>query len=107
MEAYRKMDVVTTERRGKETATAATEATTETVGIQAMQTATPAEDNNSDHGGSISPLDNSSTPKTFKLSTIIITVEHTESTLPMITQFRHATNRTHQACTTPTQQDRT
>ena len=59
MEADRKMDVVTTEQREKETATAATEATTETVGIQAMQTSTPAEDNNSYHGGVISPPDNS------------------------------------------------
>ena len=63
MEADRKMAVVTTERRGKETTTAATEATTETVGIQAMQTATPAEDNNSNHGDGISTQDNSSTPK--------------------------------------------
>ena len=53
MEADRKVDVVTTERIKKETATAATEATTEAVGIPAMQTATPAEDNNSDHGGGI------------------------------------------------------
>ena len=64
MEADREMDVVTAEQREKETATVATEATTETVGIQAMQTATPAEENNSDHGGGISPPDNSSTPKT-------------------------------------------
>ena len=64
MEADRKMDMVTTERRGKETAKAATEATMEKVGIQAMQTATPAEDNNNDHGGGISPPDNLSTPKT-------------------------------------------
>ena len=63
MEADKKMDVVTTERIEKETATAATEATTEIVGIQAMQTATPTEDNNSDHGGVISPPDNSYTQK--------------------------------------------
>ena len=64
MEADRKTAVVTTDQRGKETATAATEATTETVGIQAIQTSNPAEDNNSDHGGGISPPDNLSTPKT-------------------------------------------
>ena len=46
MEADKKMDVVATEEREKATATAGMEATTETVGIQAMQTATPAEDNN-------------------------------------------------------------
>ena len=63
MDADRKIAVVTIERRRKETATAATEATTEKVGIQAMQTATPAEDNKSNHGGGISPLENSSTPK--------------------------------------------
>ena len=59
MEADRKMDVVTTERKENETATESTEATTETVGIQAIQTATQAEDNNSNHGGVISPLENS------------------------------------------------
>ena len=59
MEADSKMDVVTTEWREKETAMAATEATTETVGIQEMQAATPAEDNNSYHGGGISPPENS------------------------------------------------
>ena len=32
-------------------------------------------------------------------------VVHMEETLPTITQVRHATNSTHQACTTPTQQD--
>ena len=64
MEADKKMEVVTTERRGKETATAATEATMETFRIQAIQTATPVEDNSSDHGGGISTPDNSSTPKT-------------------------------------------
>ena len=53
MEADKKMDAVTTEEREKATATAGTEAATETVGIQATQTATPAEDNNSDHGGGI------------------------------------------------------
>ena len=58
------MAVVTTEQRGKETATAATEATAEKFGIQAIQKATPVEDNSSDHGGGISPPDNSSTPKT-------------------------------------------
>ena len=58
MEADRKTDVVTTERREKETATAATEATTETVGIQAIKTATPAEDKSSDYGVGISPPDN-------------------------------------------------
>ena len=63
MEADRKMAVVTTYQRGKETATAATEATTKTVGIQEIQTATPAKDNNSDHRGGISPPENSSTPK--------------------------------------------
>ena len=45
------MDAATTEEREKSTATAGTEATSETVGIQATQTATPAEDSNSDHGG--------------------------------------------------------
>ena len=64
MEADRKMDVVTIEQRKKETATTATEATTEKVGIQAMQTATAAEDNNSNHEGVISPPENSYTPKT-------------------------------------------
>ena len=64
MEADKKMSVVTTKRRVKETATAATEATTETVGVQAIQTATPAEDDSSYHGVGISPPDNSSTPKT-------------------------------------------
>ena len=64
MESDRKMAVVTTEQRVKETATAATEATAETVEIQEMQTATPWEDNNSDHGGGISPPDNSLTTKT-------------------------------------------
>ena len=59
MDAYRKMDVVTAEQREKETATVATEATTETVGIQAMQTVTQEEDNNSNNGGVISPPDNS------------------------------------------------
>ena len=53
------MDVVTTEQGEKETTMAATEAKTETVGIQAMQTATPVENNNSNHGGVISPLDSS------------------------------------------------
>ena len=37
METDRKMDVVTTERREKETPTAATEANTETVETQEMQ----------------------------------------------------------------------
>ena len=64
MEADKKMSVVTTDRRGKETATAEMEETTETVGIQEIQTATPAEDNSSYHGGGISPPENSSTPKT-------------------------------------------
>ena len=59
MEADNKIDVVTTEQREKETATAATEEMTETVEIQAMQTETPAEDNNSNHGGVILPPDNS------------------------------------------------
>ena len=59
MDVDRKIAAVTIERRRKETATAATEATTEKVGIQAMQTATPAEDNDSDHGGGISPPENS------------------------------------------------
>ena len=63
MEADSKMAVVTTEQRGNETAMAAKEATTEIVGIQTLQKATPAEDNNSDHGGVISPPDNPSTPK--------------------------------------------
>ena len=58
MEEDKKMDVVTTEQRGKETATTVTEATTETVGIQAIQTAPLVEDNSSDHGGGISPSDN-------------------------------------------------
>ena len=64
MQADREMDAGTTEKRDKSTATAGTEATSETVGIQATQTATPAEDSNSDHGGAISPPDNSYTPKT-------------------------------------------
>ena len=64
METEKKMAVVTTEKRGKETATAAKEATAETFGIQAIQKATPAEENSSDHGGGISPPDNSSTHKT-------------------------------------------
>ena len=64
MEADRKIAVVTIKRRGKETATAATETTAETVGIHAMQTATPAEDNSSDYGGGISPPEKSSTPTT-------------------------------------------
>ena len=59
MVADRKMDAVTTEQREKETETAATEATMETVGIQEMQTATPAEDNKIDYVGVISPPDNS------------------------------------------------
>ena len=63
MEADNKMAVVTIEQRGKETATAETEATTKIVGIQAIQTTTPAEDNISDHGGGISPQDNSLNPK--------------------------------------------
>ena len=53
------MDAVATEEREKSTATAGTEATTETVRIQATQTETPAEDSNIDHGGAISPPDNS------------------------------------------------
>ena len=64
MEADRKLNVVTTEQIGKENATAATEANTETVETQEMQKTTPAEDNNSNHGGGISPPDNSLTPKT-------------------------------------------
>ena len=47
------MEVITTDQREKATATAGTEATTETVGIQATQTATQAEDNNIDHEGVI------------------------------------------------------
>ena len=57
MEAVREMDAAATEEREKATATAGTEATTETVGIQATQTTTPTEAD-SDHGGAISPLDN-------------------------------------------------
>ena len=53
------MDAVTTENREKSTAKAGTEATTKTVGIQSAQTATPAEDRNSDYGGAISPPENS------------------------------------------------
>ena len=63
MEADKKMEVVTTEPTGKETATEATEPTMDTFRIQAIQTATPAEDNSNDNGGGISPPDNSSTPK--------------------------------------------
>ena len=59
MEADREMDAVATEEREKATTTAGTEATTETFGNQATQTSTPAEDSNSDHGGAISPPDNS------------------------------------------------
>ena len=59
MEADREMDAVAKEERKNATAMAGTEATTETVGIQATQTATPAEDINSDHGGAISPPENS------------------------------------------------
>ena len=47
------MDAVATQEREKATATSGTEATTETVGIKATQTATPAEDSNSNHGGAI------------------------------------------------------
>ena len=43
---------------------AETEATTGTVEIQAMQTATPAEEEKKDHGGGISQPENSSNPKT-------------------------------------------
>ena len=64
MEAVREMDVVDTDEREKATATTGTEATTETVGIQAMKKETPEEDSNSNHGGAISPTDNSYTPKT-------------------------------------------
>ena len=53
MEADSKMDVVTTEKIEKSTATVATEATTEKFGIQSIQTATPAEDNSINHGGVI------------------------------------------------------
>ena len=59
MEAVREMDAVATEEIEKATATMGTETTTETVGIQATQKATPAEDNNSYHGGAISPPDSS------------------------------------------------
>ena len=58
MEAVREMDTEATEEREKATTTAGKEATKETVGIQATQTKTPAEDSNSDHGGAISPPDN-------------------------------------------------
>ena len=58
MEAVREMDAAATEEREKATATAGTEATTETVEIQATQKTTPAEDSNSEHGGAISPQDN-------------------------------------------------
>ena len=53
------MEAVTTEEREKVIATAGPEATTEPVGIQATQISTPAEDSNSDHGGAISPPENS------------------------------------------------
>ena len=53
METDSKMYVVTTEQRENETATEATKATTVTVGIQKIQTATPVENKNSDHGGVI------------------------------------------------------
>ena len=59
MEADREMDAVATEEREKATATAGTEATAEIVGIQATETATPAEDSNRNDGGAISPPDNS------------------------------------------------
>ena len=59
MDADREMDKVATEEKEKATATTGTEATTETVGIQATQTETPAEDINSNHGSAISPPDNS------------------------------------------------
>ena len=49
------MDTVAIEESEKATATEGTEATTEIVGIQATQTATPAENSNSNHGGAISP----------------------------------------------------
>ena len=48
----------------KGTATASMEATTGTVVIQAIKTATPAEENSSDYGGGISSPENPSTPKT-------------------------------------------
>ena len=53
MEGDREMDAVATEERENKTATAGMEATTESVGIQAKQTATPVEDSKSDHGGAI------------------------------------------------------
>ena len=53
MEADREMDAVANEERKNANAKAGTDATTETVGLQATQTATPAEENNSDHGGGI------------------------------------------------------
>ena len=59
MEADREMDEVATEEKEKATATTGTEETTATVVIQATQTETPAEDINSDHGGAISPPNNS------------------------------------------------
>ena len=37
---------------------------------------------------------------------MIITVGHTEATLPTITQVGHAKNSAHQACITPTQQEK-
>ena len=37
---------------------------------------------------------------------MIITVGHTEATLPTIIQVGHAADSTHQACKTPTQQDK-
>ena len=67
MEADKKMDVVATEEREKATATAGTEATAETIGIQEKETTTLAEDRNSNHGCAISPPDNPSTPRTSKL----------------------------------------
>ena len=59
MEAFREMDAVATEEREKATATVGTEATTEKVEIQATQTTTPVEDSKSNHGGAISPPENS------------------------------------------------
>ena len=58
------MDAATKEERGKTTATAGTEATAETIGIQATEKTTPVEDSNSYHGGPISPPDNPQIPKT-------------------------------------------
>ena len=58
MEAVREMDAATTKERRETTAAAGTEVTTETIGIQATETTTPADDSNSNCGGAILSPDN-------------------------------------------------